>query len=92
MTTLHIEHAISDFDVWRKAFDRFEDVRRQAGVRAHRVCRPVDDPHYVFIDLDFETTTEAERFLGFLTTRVWSDRGSSPALAGAPQTRILYAA
>jgi hypothetical protein len=61
-------------------------------VRAQRVCRPVDDPHYVFIALDFETTNEAERFLGFLTTQVWSDRGNSPALAGAPQTRILYAA
>lgn len=92
MPTLHIEHAITDFGVWKGAFDRFAEMRAQSGVLEHRILRPLDDPHYVVIDLDFETTDEAERFLGFLTTQVWSDRGNSPALAGTPQTRILYAA
>ncbi|MGI8652227.1 MAG: hypothetical protein ACR2I7_05445 [Geodermatophilaceae bacterium] len=54
MPTLHIEHAISDFDLWRGAFERFEQYRTQAGVRAERIQRPVDDPQYVVIDLDFD--------------------------------------
>ncbi|HKD99320.1 MAG TPA: hypothetical protein VKB69_17215 [Micromonosporaceae bacterium] len=89
MFTLHIEHAISDFGVWRAAFDRFEDARRQAGVRAHRVSQPVDDDRYVMIGLDFETEAEAEKFGGFLRNTVWASPGNAPALVGTPQTRIL---
>lgn len=89
MPTLHIEHAITDFDVWKAAFDRFADMRRQSGVHHHRVQRPVDDPKYVVIDLDFATAAEAETFLEFLQARVWSSADTAPALAGRPQTRIL---
>jgi hypothetical protein len=89
MPTLHIEHPVTDLAVWRAAFDRFEDRRRQGGVSATRVLRPVDDDRYVVIDLDFATRSEAERFLGFLESTVWASRDSSPALAGAPRTSIL---
>jgi hypothetical protein len=33
MTTLRIEHAISDFSTWKAAFDRFAGAWAQAGVR-----------------------------------------------------------
>lgn len=89
MTTLHIEHAITDFSVWNAAFDRFAEVRRQAGVLGHRVQRPVDDANYVVIELDFDNIDEAKRFLAFLQTNVWTNKQSSPGLAGAPSTRIL---
>ena len=89
MFTLHIEHPISDFDIWRNAFDGFADMRGQSGVRSHTIRQPVDDPQYVVIDLDFDTTALAEHFLDLLRTRVWANRDNSPALAGAPITRIL---
>ena len=34
MTTLRLEHAISDFDLWKSAFDRDPIGREQLGVRA----------------------------------------------------------
>lgn len=89
MTTLHIEHAISDFDLWLAAFERFADAREQAGVSAARVQRPVDDPNYVVVDLDFDTVEDAQRFLAFLQTTIWSSPENAPALVGAPQTKIL---
>ncbi len=89
MTTLHIEHAITDFDDWHAAFGTYADRRRQGGVRAERVSRPVDDEHYVVIDLDFDTAEAANRFLGFLTSQVWAAPEQSPALIGAPVTKIL---
>ena len=89
MPTLHIEHPITDFDTWNAAFQRFADIRTQAGVRRHTVQRPVDDANYVVIDLDFDSISAAEGFLDFLRTRVWASRQSSPALAGSPRTRIL---
>jgi hypothetical protein len=92
VTTLHIEHAISDFNNWLTAFERFADARAQAGVRTQRVQRPVDDPNYVLIDLDFDTVDDAQRFLTFLQSRVWSSPENAPALVGAPQTKILQSA
>jgi hypothetical protein len=89
MPTLHIEHAIADFEIWAAAFDRFAEMRTRSGVLGHRIQRPVDDPRYVVIDLDFGTTGEAERFLEFLRQEVWSSPENAPALAGTPQTRIL---
>jgi hypothetical protein len=89
MATLHIEHPVTDFGTWQAAFDRFAQVREESGVRGHRILRPVDDAHNVVIDLDFPTTAQAERFLGFLQTKVWTSADSAPALAGTPQTKIL---
>jgi hypothetical protein len=87
--TLHIEHAITDFESWKPAFDQFADFRRQAGVRRYRLQRPVDDPRYIVIDLDFDTADEAAKFRQALQTKVWPSRENAPALVGTPQTKIL---
>jgi hypothetical protein len=89
MVTLHIQHPITDFETWTSAFQRFGDARSNAGVRAERIQRPVDDARYVVIDLDFDTEHEARSFQGFLTTQVWANPKNSPGLAGTPETMIL---
>jgi hypothetical protein len=89
MTTLHIEHAITDYPTWKAAFDRFAEARARAGVLAHRIQRPADDPAYVLIDLDFPSESQAYAFLTFLRTRVWASAESAPALVGPPRTRVL---
>ena len=63
MFSLRIEHQIHGFDMWKAAFDRLPTIRERAGVRSHRVFRPVDDPNYVMIDLDFDSADAAEAFL-----------------------------
>jgi len=89
MTTLRIEHAIHDYDLWRAAFDRFAEARERAGVRSHVIRLPADDPTYLILDLEFDSAEPAEAFATFLRERVWSSPEASPALAGTPQTRIL---
>ena len=89
MTTLHIEHPITNFATWQKAFDQFAVFRSQSGVRSQRVQQPVDDDHYIVIDLDFDTVEEAQNFLTLLETKIWSSPTSSPALVGTPRTTIL---
>jgi hypothetical protein len=89
MTTLRIEHAIHDYQTWQQAFNRFAEVRAKAGVRSFAIRQPFDDPKYLMLDLEFENTGQAEAFADFLHQHVWSSPASSPALAGAPQTRIL---
>ena len=89
MITLRIEHAIHDYDQWKSAFDGFAEVRRKAGVRNHAIRRPIDDPYYLMLDLEFDTVEAAGEFARFLELRVWSSPDSAPALAGVPRTRLL---
>lgn len=89
MATLHIEHPITDYDTWRAAFDGFAEARRRAGVTGERVARPVDDPAYIVVALDFGTAEQATGFLRFLEDAVWSSPTSAPALAGRPRTLVL---
>lgn len=88
MPTVRIEHQIHDFDAWKAAFDRDPAGRERSGVRRYRVSRPVDDPAYVMIDLDFDSASEAERFLATMR-EVWRSPQAAPALLGSPQARIV---
>lgn len=92
MVTLRIQHLITDFDTWVEAFNQFDEVRRDAGVRAQRILRPVGDPRYVVVDLDFDTVDAAAAFGDFLANVVWSSAENAPALAGTPETLLLEAA
>ncbi|MGV8895626.1 MAG: hypothetical protein ACOH10_05800 [Rhodoglobus sp.] len=92
MSTLRIEHSISDFGTWHEAFGRFAARRKEGGVLAERITQPIDDSHYVFIDLDFATIEAAQHFQHFLETQVWSDPARSPALKGTALSRIADAA
>lgn len=89
MATLRIEHAISDYDTWRSAFDSFAPARARAGVRGFTIRRPSDDPAYLMLDLEFDTPAAAGAFAGFLREQVWSSSSASPALVGAPTARVL---
>jgi hypothetical protein len=89
MITLRIEHAITDYAQWKAAFDRFADLRANAGVRGSAIRRPIDDPHYLMLDLEFDTADAARGFAQFLEQRIWSSPDAAPALAGVPRTRIL---
>lgn len=88
MTTLHIEHAIRDFDTWKRAFESDPAGRERSGVRRYQILRPIDDPNYVMINLDFESTTVAEAFLAAMR-EVWRSAAAAPALVGSPQARIV---
>lgn len=89
MFTLSIEHAISDFPTWKQAFDRFAEARQTAGVVSHRIRRPVGDPLYLVIELEFDGHEKADNFRQLLHSVVWTNRDASPALVGTPETRIL---
>jgi hypothetical protein len=89
MTTLQIEHPITDYPTWREAFDGLADIRRKAGVVGGRVARPAGDPHYIFVSLEFDTAVHATTFLEFLETQVWASATTAPALDGRPRTAIL---
>lgn len=71
MIVLRIEHPVPDYDAWKQAFDRDPVGRQRSGVRRYRIMRPVDDPHYVLIDLEFDTAGEADSLLAAMR-EVWA--------------------
>jgi hypothetical protein len=90
MPILQIEHAISDFEVWKRAFDADPVRRKESGVRRYRILRPTDDPRYVKVDLEFDSADEAEAFRAALR-ELWGSGRAAPALAGTPQATIVEA-
>lgn len=89
MATLHIEHAITDLQTWLHAFARFEEARQSAGVRGQQIRRPIDDEHYIYVALEFDSVDEAAAFKGFLESKIWTSAQASPALNGTPTARVL---
>ncbi len=60
MITLRIEHKIANYDGWKNAFDSDPINRKQSGVKRYRVYRPIDDPNFIIIDLEFENLEKAQ--------------------------------
>lgn len=85
MFLLHIEHTVRDFDAWKAAFDSDPVGRQKSGVCRYQVQRPVGDPNYAIIDLEFDTQHEAESLLAAMQD-VWKRVGGT--MIQNPQWRI----
>jgi len=88
MVILRIEHPVPDYDGWKKAFDSDPVGREKSGVRRYQVLRPIDDPNYVMIDLEFDTPSQAEALLAAMRV-VWG-RVEGTIMMN-PQARIVEA-
>ena len=86
MPILHIEHKVPNFDAWKKAFETDPVNRKKSGVRRYSILRPIDDPNYVIINLEFESLKEAEDTLTALRN-LWNKVEGQIMMN--PQTRIL---
>ena len=70
MYMLRIEHPVPNFEGWKQAFDSDPVGREKSGVRRYQILRPVDDPNFVMIDLEFDTAKQAEALLAAMRV-VW---------------------
>jgi hypothetical protein len=88
MPVVQIEHPIRDFNTWKAAFDRDPAHREASGVRRYQIYRPIDDPDYIAVDLEFDDQARAEAFKAALE-EVWRSPQARPALGGSPRVRIV---
>jgi len=86
LVILRIEHAVPNFETWKRAFESDPVGRKQSGVRRYQILREVDDPNYILIDLEFDTTSEAQALLAAMR-EVWGRVQGTVMLN--PQTRIV---
>ena len=83
---LQIEHKVPNYDQWKKAFESDPINRKKHNVRRYKIFRPLDDPYYVIIDLEFDNLKEAEDTLNALRNLWVSVEGK---VMMNPKTRIL---
>lgn len=88
MYMLRIEHPVPNYAGWKQAFDSDPVGREKMGVRRYRILRPVDDPNYVMIDLEFDTASQAEDLLAAMRV-VWGRVEGT--IIRNPQSRIVEA-
>ena len=89
MHIVRIEHPVPNFAAWKKVFDSDPLGRQQSGVRRYRVLRPVDDPGYVMVDLEFDTLVQAEATLERLR-QLWGRVEGT--IISKPQGRLVEVA
>jgi hypothetical protein len=82
-----VTHAVRDYDAWKQTFDSDPLGREASGVRRHRIMRANDDPNDVTIELDFDTTQEAEGLRERLL-ELWTTAGPRLGL-GSPRARVV---
>ena len=76
MPILHIQHAVPNFEGWKRAFDSDPMDRKGSGVHRYHVHRSVADPNFVMIDLEFDRLAEAESLLERLR-HLWAGPGGA---------------
>jgi hypothetical protein len=82
MARLFVRHNVTDYKVWRKAYDDFDSERRSMGVTGHAVFQSADDPNDVTAWHDFSTLEKAKSFAS--STRLKEVMGKA-GVKGAPQ-------
>lgn len=70
MYMLRIEHSVPNYEGWKQTFDSDPVGREKSGVRRYQILRPIDNPNYVMIDLEFDTLGQAEALLAAMRV-VW---------------------
>ena len=86
MPVLRIQHAVPNFDGWKRAFDGDPMDRKGSGVVRYQVHRSVADRNFVMLDLEFATLPEAEVLLSRLRA-LWAGPGG--AVTRNPEAWII---
>ena len=62
MATMFVRHTVSDYKVWRKAYDDFAPVQKAKGVTAQAVYRADDNPNDITVTHEFASIAAAQAF------------------------------
>lgn len=89
MFIVRIEHPVPDFAAWKRVFDSDPIGRQGAGVRRHRILRPVDGSNHVHVDLEFDVRADAEKMRAALETMWGNVEGR---LIGKPKATVVEVA
>ena len=92
MTFLLTRIEVDDYEVWKSAFDS-DPVGARTNAKGHRILRGVDSANDVFIQVEFESTEEANAARERLVSSGLLDRvrvKAGPSVA-EPAEQVAYA-
>ncbi len=89
MVIVQMEHPISSFAASKAAFDSDPVRREESGVRRYRIVRPVDDPNFVAVDLEFDDAPRADAFRASLEKLWQTPQAMALFDGGTPRARIV---
>ncbi len=81
MVILVIQHRVTDYQGWKKAFDSDPIGRAKNGVTRHTIYRPAEDPNRVIVNLEFRSLEQAQKFLPALH-ELWKRVGAKLGFDG----------
>ena len=81
-----VRHKVSDFNRWKDAFDSHLGNRKRAGETGFRLFHSAEDPHEVFLLLDWDGAENARKFMGSDQLRGAMEKAG---VVGAPEIHYL---
>lgn len=66
MTYLLIRHKVADFEKWKTVYDRYETVRRAAGLTSKQTWHNLDIPSEIFILFEVADREKAKSYISSL--------------------------
>jgi len=83
MTTLAVQHTVSDFDTWKSSFDGHASVRASHGGSATRVLH---DGNSILVLIDFPDAAAVQSFMSDPSLKEAMEKGG---VIGAPAISVL---
>ena len=86
MVHVLVHHKVADYGRWKEAFDSHLSVRKHAGETGFRLFHSAEDPHDIFVMLDWQTVEEARKFMNSAELR---DVMQKAGVVGTPEVQYL---
>lgn len=86
MVHVLVRQKVADYGRWKEAFDAHLSARKRAGETGFRLFHSVEDPHQIFLLLDWQTVEEARKFMNSAELR---DAMQKAGVVGAPEVQYL---
>ena len=62
MATMFVRHTVSDYKIWRRAYNDFSPVQKAKGVTAEAVYQSADNPNDITVTHEFASLETAQAF------------------------------
>jgi quinol monooxygenase YgiN len=56
-------HKVSDYQTWKKAFDKFASTRKAGGEISYKIWRDAEDPNDLSLLFEWDTIENANKFM-----------------------------
>lgn len=86
MASMLIQHEVKDYQVWKKVFDSFSDLRSSNGELSNQIFRDVSDPNKLTVINKWNSLANAQKFSASPELRAAMEKAG---VVGRPNVQFL---